>query len=153
MRSSVPLGTADLLRDSLYDLDDILIECRTLSKNHTDLKQRKRVRLSSMSSLWFLYKAKKRLQAIKHSIQPRSHGAMDQNYSSGSLSGDMELDRWTSHCVDKSKVYGLDDQLIAIERMLLEEDSGGFKGIGVVGMGGVLAQMVDGCVVSDSEKS
>ncbi|CAL9080623.1 unnamed protein product [Musa acuminata var. zebrina] len=84
-----------------------------------------------MSSLWFLYKAKKRLQAIKHSIQPRSHGAMDQNYSSGSLSGDMEFDRWTSRCVDKSKVHGLDDQL-----------------------GGVIAQMVDGygCVVSDSEK-
>ncbi|URD75996.1 NB-ARC domain [Musa troglodytarum] len=110
MRSSVPLGTADLLRDMLYDLNDILIECRTLSKKHTELKQRKRVRLSSMSSLWFLYKAKKRLQAIKHSIQPRNHGAGDQNYSSGSLSGDMEFDRWTSRSVDKSKVYGLDDQ-------------------------------------------
>ncbi|RWV90338.1 hypothetical protein GW17_00047468 [Ensete ventricosum] len=146
MRSPVPLGTADLLRDSLYDLNDILIECRTLSKKHTGLKQRKLVRLSSMSSLWFLYKAKKRLQAIKHSIQPRNHGGVDQNYSSGSLSGDMEFDRWTSRSVDKSKVYGLDDQLNAIERMLSEEDSGGFKGIGVVGMGGVgktvLAQMV-----------
>ncbi|CAL9071481.1 unnamed protein product [Musa textilis] len=146
MRSSVPLGTADLLRDLLYDLNDILIECRTLSKKHTELKQRKRARLSSMSSLWFLYKAKKRLQAIKHSIQPRNHGAGDQNYSSGSLSGDMEFDRWTSRSVDKSKVYGLDDQLNAIERMLSEVDSGGFKGIGIVGMGGVgktvLAQMV-----------
>ncbi|THU63264.1 hypothetical protein C4D60_Mb01t13910 [Musa balbisiana] len=131
IRSSVPLGTADLLRDPLYDLNDILIECRTLSKKHADLKQRKRVRFSSMSSLWFLFKTKKKLQAIKHRIQPRSDGAMDQNYSSGSLSGDMVFDRWTSRSVDKSKVYGLDDQL-----------------------GGVLAQMVDGygCVVSDSEK-
>ncbi|XP_008813356.2 probable disease resistance protein At5g45490 [Phoenix dactylifera] len=151
-RFSMSLGTADLLRESLYDLNDILIECQMLSKKHRNHEQRKRTCFYSLTDLCFLFKTRKRLLRIKRKIRTISDGRIKGKSSSGPLRGDMgrrgpvEFDRWTSQAVDKAKVHGATNQLIEVERMLTGEDKNGFKGIGIVGMGGVgktlLAQLL-----------
>lgn len=143
LRPSMSLGTTDLLRESLYSLNDILTECQMLSKKRRDGKQGKCTNCYSLHESWFLYKTRKRLLMIKGKIRSISGVGVEPHPSSPSH-GDMgrwravESDRWTTQAVDLSKVHGVSaDQVMEMERLLMEQGKKGFAGIGIVGMGGV----------------
>ncbi|CAB4286868.1 unnamed protein product [Prunus armeniaca] len=126
------------LRDKLYNLNNALTECRILSRKHgfyspEELLTINRIRME-------LKQIKKELKTILGNSNRGSNRTIEQvvrNVDSIS-SKDIEPFRWSTRSVDASKVYGFDDDVLSMEKLLVQEESRDrFKAIGVVGREGI----------------
>uniref|UniRef100_A0A5B6ZUG6 NB-ARC domain-containing protein n=1 Tax=Davidia involucrata TaxID=16924 RepID=A0A5B6ZUG6_DAVIN len=132
-----------LNREKLYYLNNVLTEWLMLSK-----KQRS----YSPEALRFAINLNSSLKKIKKDLKV---GDSSSTGGSGSGSGSgggpslppnpqssaqkkLEIYRWSCRSVDAAKVHGLDDQVLSMERLLVgRERNDEFRGIGIVGMGGI----------------
>ncbi|BFG38274.1 hypothetical protein CerSpe_245480 [Prunus speciosa] len=127
------------LRDELYNLNNALTECRILSRKHgfyspEELLTINRIRME-------LKQIKNELKTIRENSNRGSNRNNDEQVVSNvdSISSkDRELLRWTTRSVDASKVYGFDDDVLSMEKLLVQQESRDrFKAIGVVGREGI----------------
>ncbi|CAL9026029.1 unnamed protein product [Prunus brigantina] len=127
------------LRDKLYNLNNALTDCRILSRKHgfyspEELLTINRIRME-------LKQIKKELKTILGNSNRGSNQNIDEQVVSNvdSISSkDIEPFRWSTRSVDASKVYGFDDDVLSMEKLLVQEESRDrFKAIGVVGREGI----------------
>lgn len=131
------------IRGNLYSLNNLLSECQMLSEKHYFCW--------SPEELLTINNIRVRLKKIRTELKKMkdSSGNDAQPNGASSLSGDAHSTqpRSTSRSVDESRVYGFDDDVTALERLLLRRGSiDGFKAIAVVGTKGIgkttLCQMI-----------
>lgn len=130
--SMIPNDT-ESMRGYLYDLDDLLIECRMLAKKHEERRERC-MNCFSLRDLWVLFKYKNHLIKIKKKIQileaPESRSETDPITT-------VVMRRWTCRHIS-GKIHEFVEPVAEMEKMLTEpERGGGFRAIGVVGIGGM----------------
>ncbi|VVA24929.1 PREDICTED: disease resistance [Prunus dulcis] len=127
------------LRDKLYNLNNALTECQILSRKHgfyspEELLTINRIRME-------LKQIKKELKTILGNSNRGSNRNIDEQVVSNvdSISSkDIEPFRWPTRSVDASKVYGFDDDVLSMEKLLVQQESRDrFKAIGVVGREGI----------------
>ncbi|BBH07459.1 P-loop containing nucleoside triphosphate hydrolases superfamily protein [Prunus dulcis] len=122
------------IRDKLYYLNNVVTECQMLTRKHgfnspEELLTINRIRRE-------LNKIKRELKATKDKLQPNNGVSSSQDTETSSR--DTEISRWTTHVVDDSKVYGFDDNVVSMEKLLLEKESHDrFKAVGIVGREGI----------------
>lgn len=117
-------GSNSKLKEKLYYLNNIMAEWRNLEKK--DLCSPKTLHLAN-DLQERLKKIKKDLlqdSAEKHSVSGVTHATVHPE----------EIYRWSYRSVDPDKIYGVEDEALIVERLLVKE---GFKAIGLVGMAGV----------------
>ncbi|ONH95578.1 hypothetical protein PRUPE_7G078700 [Prunus persica] len=123
------------LRDKLYNLNNALTECQILSRKRgfyspEELLTINRIRME-------LKQIKKELKTILGNSYRGSNQNIDEQIVSIS-SKDMEPFRWSTRSVDASKVYGFDDDVLSMEKLLVQQESRDrFKAIGFVGREGI----------------
>ncbi|XP_021829268.1 probable disease resistance protein At5g45490 isoform X1 [Prunus avium] len=130
--SSSPVDSS--IRDKLFYLNNVFTECQMLTRKHgfnspEDLLTINRIRRE-------LNKIKRELKATKDKLQP-NNGVSSTQDKETSLQH-TEISRWTTRVVDDSKVYGFDDNVVSMEKLLLEKESHDrFKAVGIVGREGI----------------
>ncbi|XP_008240918.1 PREDICTED: probable disease resistance protein At5g45490 [Prunus mume] len=130
--SSSPVDSS--IRDKLYYLNNVVTECQMLTRKHgfnspEELLTINRIRRE-------LNKIKRELKATKDKLQPNNGVSSSQDTETSSR--DTEISRWTTGVVDDSKVYGFDDNVVSMEKLLLEKESHDrFKAVGIVGREGI----------------
>ncbi|GFS29487.1 P-loop containing nucleoside triphosphate hydrolases superfamily protein [Actinidia rufa] len=122
-----------LSRDKLYKLTNLFIEWQTQSKKNTPY---------SLDSLYLVYKFATNLDEILQGGDgsAASNGETTQpSHHQASSSGDeLEGYRWSNRLVDETKVHGLDDKVMSLQRLLVwRKNDSPFTMIGIVGMRGI----------------
>ncbi|KAK9267283.1 hypothetical protein L1049_009706 [Liquidambar formosana] len=125
LASSQSADTLGSLREKLYYLNNVLSECQILSKKHW---------VYSIDKIFFLQNTRSSLKKMIRDLQEERCVSNE-----ASSSKNTEFSRWsTSRSLDADKVHGFDNEVMSVERLLLQKGSDdGFKAIGIVGKGGV----------------
>ncbi|XP_068307351.1 probable disease resistance protein At4g19060 [Pyrus communis] len=124
------------IRNKLYDLNNVLAECQMLSRKHG---------FNSPKELLTINRIRRDLNRIKRELKfikdnKRSlHGNTDPQPNNGQASSTGgELSRWTTRSLDASKVYGFDDDVILMKKLLLQQGTDDrFRAVGIVGREGI----------------
>ncbi|KAL6141524.1 hypothetical protein ACLB2K_059812 [Fragaria x ananassa] len=133
--SSTPADPS--VRDNLYKLNNLLTECKMLSRKHC---------FNSPEELITIHRIRRDLRQIKKEIQAivskeaSTRGDSTEERNTGdSSSPDIDILRWTTRAVDATKVYGFDDEVLSMENLLLKKGSDvhQFKAVGIVGRDGI----------------
>ncbi|BFG38271.1 hypothetical protein CerSpe_245440 [Prunus speciosa] len=112
-------------RDKLYYLNNVFTECQMLTKKHG---------FNSPEELLTINRIRRELNKIKRELK----ATKVQPNNGVSSSQDTQISRWTTRVVDDSKVYGFDDNVVSMEKLLLEKESHDrFKAVGIVGREGI----------------
>ncbi|KAM5559055.1 putative disease resistance protein [Rosa sericea] len=127
--------SATNFRDKLYKLNNLLTDCKMLSRKHG---------FNSPEELITINRIRRDLRQIKRDLQAITKDASnrdinEQRINGDSSSHDRDILRWTTRAVDATKVYGLDDEVLSMENLLLKKGSDvhQFKAIGIVGRDGI----------------
>lgn len=141
-KAAISSTNADELSKCLYELNDLLAECRMLTKRPNPRS------CFSPSGAWLSNKAKKRVVAVKRRVLQCVQNDSDHNAAAlqedGTAAG---FGRWTTSWPEQSRIHGFDQQLSELESMAFGDCSPGrLSGVGIVGMGGIgktaLAQLL-----------
>ncbi|CAN6586577.1 unnamed protein product [Malus baccata var. baccata] len=119
------------IRDKLYNLNNVLTECQMLSRKHG---------FNSPKELLTINRIRRDLNKIKRELKfIRDNGNTDPQPNNGQASSTGgELSRWTTRSVDASKVYGFDNDVILMKKLLLQQGTDDrFRAVGIVGREGI----------------
>ncbi|KAM1208400.1 hypothetical protein ACFX2J_014069 [Malus domestica] len=119
------------IRDKLYHLNNVLTECQMLSRKHG---------FNSPKELLTINRIRRDLNKIRRELKfIRDNGNTDPQPNNGQASSTGgELSRWTTRSVDASKVYGFDDDVILMKKLLLQQGTDDrFRAVGIVGREGI----------------
>ncbi|KAJ9136255.1 hypothetical protein P3X46_033347 [Hevea brasiliensis] len=124
-----------VLRAYLYSLNDVFSECQALSGKNTLLSP------TVFKIKQNLSKIKAEIENIKPSDDNNPNGSLDTPQNNGqlqaSLSDAREFHRLSSRSEAPPKVYGFDDEITHLEKLLVRRGSiDYFKTVGIVGMRG-----------------
>ncbi|XP_066315226.1 probable disease resistance protein At5g45440 [Miscanthus floridulus] len=144
-KAAVSPSNADELRECLYELNDLLAECRRLANRPNHQRW-----CFAQSDAWRFPKTKKRVTAVRRRVlqcvenDSGGNAAASQEDSAAAAAG---LDRWTTSWLERSRIHGFDQQLAELESMAFRDcGAGRLNGVGIVGMGGIgktaLAQLL-----------
>lgn len=141
-KAAVSPANADELRECLYELNDLLAECRMLANRPIQRW------CFAQSDAWRFTKTKKRVAAVRRRViqcvEKGSDGNAAASQEDAAAAG---LDRWTTPWLERSRIHGFDQQLAELESMAFRDCSAGrLNGVGIIGMGGIgktaLAQLL-----------
>ncbi|WVZ68517.1 hypothetical protein U9M48_017449, partial [Paspalum notatum var. saurae] len=149
-KAAVSPANADELRECLYELNDLLAECRMLANPPN---QPRWCWNFVQSDAPRFTKTKKRVAKVRRRVlqcvgdDSGGSGNAVASQESGATAG--LLDRWTTSWLDRSRIHGFDRQLAELESMAFGDcGAGRLNGVGIVGMGGIgktaLAQLLFG---------
>ncbi|XP_025816669.1 probable disease resistance protein At5g45440 [Panicum hallii] len=144
-KAAISPDNADELRECLYELTDLLAECRMLTN-----RPNRRRRFFMQPDAWRFSKTNKRVAAVRRRVlqcvgnDSGGDTAASQEDGAAAATG---LDRWTTAWLDRSRIHGFDQQLMELESMAFRDCGvGRLAGVGIVGMGGIgktaLAQLL-----------
>ncbi|KAG2601333.1 probable disease resistance protein At5g45440 [Panicum virgatum] len=143
-KAAISPDNADELRECLYELNDLLVECRMLTN-----RPNRRRRFFAQPDAWRFSKTSKRVAAVRRRVLQcvgnNSGGDAAASQEDGAAA--VGLDRWTTAWLDRSRIHGFDQQLTELESMAFRDcGAGRLAGVGIVGMGGIgktaLAQLL-----------
>lgn len=140
---SKPVNDEDLLREQLYYLNNVLSEWKMITKKPFSYS------FDTISSMKDLSKT---LKKIKQDLKPEpmkkteepSHSLTPPTGSSDNASvirttPEVVEFRWSTRLVNMEKVYGFEDKILSLERLLVlrRKDTDSFKAFGIHGMAGI----------------
>ena len=143
-KAAISPDNADELRECLYELNDLLVECRMLTN-----RPNRRWRFFAQPDAWRFSKTGKRVAAVRRRVLQcvgnNSGGDAAASQEDGAAA--VGLDRWTTAWLDRSRIHGFDQQLTELESLAFRDcGAGRLAGVGIVGMGGIgktaLAQLL-----------
>lgn len=128
-----------LLRDKLYRLNNLLTECKMLSRKHG---------FNSPEELLTINRIRGDLKQIKKDLKdllkddPLNQNNNQRRNTGDSSSHDRDISRCTcttARSVDATKVHGFDDEVLSMESLLLKQGSDvhQFKAVAIVGRDGI----------------
>jgi hypothetical protein len=130
----------------LYDLNDLLTDCRNFAHNKSDLQRKKKYIpfIALIRENIFFRKVRKRLNSVKDELEkllkyPREEGVHEITFVNTVQHASSESHKKKKDASSENEIFGFDEQAKNLEKMLLEKvlHSVGFTAIGIVGMGGV----------------
>ncbi|NP_001147651.1 putative disease resistance protein [Zea mays] len=141
-KAAVSPANADELRECLYELNDLLAECRRLANRPNQQRW-----CFAQSDAWRFPKTKKRVTAVRRRVLECVENDSGGNAAASQEDAAAGLDRWTTSWLEGSRIHGFDQQLAELESMAFRDcGAGKLNGVGIVGMGGigktVLAQLL-----------
>lgn len=128
-----------LLRDKLYRLNNLLTECKMLSRKHG---------FNSPEELLTINRIRGDLKQVKKDLKdllkddPLNQNNNQRRNTGDSSSHDRDISRCTcttARSVDATKVHGFDDEVLSMESLLLKQGSDvhQFKAVAIVGRDGI----------------
>lgn len=145
-KAAVSPANADELRECLYELNDLLAECRRLANRPNQQRW-----CFAQSDAWRFPKTKKRVTVVRRRVlqcvENDSGGNAAASQEEDAAAAAAGLDRWTTSWLERSRIHGFDEQLAELESMAFGDcGAGRLNGVGIVGMGGIgktaLAQLL-----------
>lgn len=138
-RSSKPVDQF-LLRDKLYRLNNLLTDCKMLSRKHGFNSPEELLTINRIRG--DLKQIKKDLQGPVLKVDPSNQNINQQRNNGDSSSHVRDISRCTcttARSIDATKVYGFDDEVLSMENLLLKQGSDvhQFKAVGIVGRDGI----------------
>ncbi|KAK3162194.1 hypothetical protein QOZ80_1BG0086600 [Eleusine coracana subsp. coracana] len=137
-KASISSANADELRECLYELNDLLTECRMLTGRPN---LRGCLCFAQQPGAWRLTnKTKKRMAVVRcrvvQCVQSDSVGNAAGSQEDGAAA--VGLQRWTTAWLEEKSIHGFEQQLAEVESMAFRDcREGRLNGVGIVGMGGV----------------
>ncbi|KAL5730709.1 hypothetical protein ACHQM5_003504 [Ranunculus cassubicifolius] len=139
MLSNVRLGNSDEIddvRESVYELEELLSQCQALSRKRIENKQR-RLPCYTPSEFFFLNKTRIKLRKIKKKLQALQNppGATEHHEKESRTEEPHSVSeyQWSYGAVDVSNIYGWEKDVEAINELLLKNDQKGLNMVGIVG--------------------
>ncbi|KAA8525213.1 hypothetical protein F0562_006923 [Nyssa sinensis] len=134
-------STPIVLKNPLYQVRFALEDCVMFAEKERERKaqnKKSRYNVHHVRKLWFLCKTRKKLVRIEAKLCETGDNAAVES-SPLALSLIIVSERLSSYePIFRPKIYGFDDQLQKIEKLLLKTpDANSINAVGIVGMGGV----------------
>ncbi|PIN18560.1 hypothetical protein CDL12_08749 [Handroanthus impetiginosus] len=124
-------------REKLYCINTVMGELQMLlTEPHHSTTE---ILRSARNLCQRLNQISKELQADKKAeLQGEEKAASVEDGKDLPLKKDLETYRWSSPSVDPTKIHGIEDKVLMMERLLVrKETKNGFRAIGIVGVAGV----------------
>ncbi|PIN12536.1 hypothetical protein CDL12_14852 [Handroanthus impetiginosus] len=124
-------------REKLYCLNTVMPELQMLLTEHHHSTPE--ILRSAMNLHQRLNQIKKELQGDENAeLQGDEKAESVKDGKDSTLRKDSETYRWSSPSVDPTKIHGIEDKVLMMERLLVrKETKNGFRAIGIVGVAGV----------------
>ena len=104
-KAAISPDNADELRECLYELNDLLVECRMLTN-----RPNRRWRFFAQPDAWRFSKTGKRVAAVRRRVLQcvgnNSGGDAAASQEDGAAA--VGLDRWTTAWLDRSRIHGFE---------------------------------------------